>query len=192
MKPIKTFAVIVTVLLLASCGGASTTSQSGDKGGEMKIKSPAFEDGKMIPDKYGYNFENISPPLSWSGVPDGTKTLSIISTDPDSPSGEWVHWVVWGLLPVLTNIEEGQQKLNMMINGGIQGVNDFDQIGWDGPSPPSGTHRYVFTLYALDVDLWDSSGANGLKPGFARKDDLIQKMQGHILAKAQLVGNFKK
>jgi Raf kinase inhibitor-like YbhB/YbcL family protein len=143
----------------------------------IQITSSAFKEGETIPAKYTCDGANVSPPLVWSGVPDGAKSLAVIADDPDAPVGTWVHWVLYDLPTGQNSLVEGVQ------GAGLQGINDFRKTGYGGPCPPRGKpHRYIFKLYALD------SLAN-LKPG-ASKADLEKAMQGHILAQGQLMGRY--
>jgi Raf kinase inhibitor-like YbhB/YbcL family protein len=144
---------------------------------ELKISSPAFAHNTMIPDKYTCHGENISPPLRISGVPNDAKTLLLIMDDPDAPMGTWVHWIVWNIGPSITEIPENSVP-------GTEGINDFDRHSYGGPCPPSGTHRYFFKFYALDKEL--------KIPKESEKDDLEWEIEGHVLAKGELIGLYKK
>lgn len=155
------------------------------KGGEkMQITSSAFTEGSMITAKYTCDGRDISPPLEWKDVPDAAKSFALISDDPDAPVGTWVHWVIYNIPPNVTKFDENMPREKEFKNGMRQGSNDWPKIGYGGPCPPSGTHRYYFKLYALDTML-------GLKPG-ATKAQLIQAMKGHILAEAQLMGKYSR
>jgi Raf kinase inhibitor-like YbhB/YbcL family protein len=155
-------------------------------GYEMKlvITSSAFSEGGMIPGQYTCDGPDISPDLSWEGVPEGTRSLALICDDPDAPAGTWVHWVLF-------NIPAGEKGLPAEIaskatlsNGALQGTNDFGRLGYGGPCPPRGTHRYYFKLYALDIFLSLNAGA--------KKAQVEAAMAGHILAQAQLMGKYKR
>lgn len=135
----------------------------------MKLTSPAFQNNAVIPARYTCDGENVNPPLTISEVPAGTQSLALIVHDPDAPRGNWTHWLLWNIDPATTSIAE-----NSVPAGAVQGVTDFGSAAWGGPCPPSGTHRYIFTLYALDAKL-----------------DL-SAMQGHILEEAELVGNYQR
>ncbi|RJP20395.1 MAG: YbhB/YbcL family Raf kinase inhibitor-like protein [Candidatus Abyssobacteria bacterium SURF_5] len=149
----------------------------------MQIKSSAFEEGGTIPKKYTCEGQDVSPPLSWSDPPNGTKSLALIADDPDAPMGTWVHWVLYGLAPDVTRLSEGVPPDNEVLGGARQGRNDFGNIGYGGPCPPPGRpHRYYFKLYALDMKL-------SLAPG-ARKAELLKAMEAHILAEGQLMGRY--
>ena len=150
----------------------------------IQITSTAFADGGLIPSQYTCDGEDISPPLTWSGIPDETKSLALISDDPDAPGRTWVHWVVYDLPPDSTGLPEGIPATETISGGGTQGKTDFGRIGYGGPCPPSGTHRYFFKLYALDTTL-------SLLPG-TDKAQLESEMDGHILAQTELMGKFSK
>jgi hypothetical protein len=149
----------------------------------IKISSPAFGEGQPIPKKYTCDAEDISPPLEWSGVPAGAKSLALIADDPDAPVGTWVHWVIYNLPPTLSGLKEGIAKTPSVEGIGIQGNNDFRKVGYGGPCPPRGKpHRYFFKLYALDTVL-------NLPPS-ATKADVEKAMRGHILAQGQFFGTY--
>ena len=150
----------------------------------MEIKSSAFGSGEMIPAKYTCDGADFSPQLEWSGSPAGTRSFALICDDPDAPMGTWVHWVIYDIPPTATMLAEGITREKDLPGGGTQGINDFRKIGYGGPCPPGGTHRYFFKLYALDAML-------GLKPGIT-KDHLLTAMRGHILGEAQIMGTYKR
>jgi Raf kinase inhibitor-like YbhB/YbcL family protein len=151
----------------------------------MTITSPAFELGRPIPAKYTCEGEDVSPPLQWRDVPADAKSLSLICDDPDAPVGTWVHWVVYDLPLTTGELTEKVPMSQTLPDGAKQGRNDFKRVGYGGPCPPPGKpHRYYFKLYALDTQL-------GLKPG-ATKRELLQTMEGHILAEAQLMGTYQR
>jgi len=146
----------------------------------IQLSSSAFDEGEPIPVKYTCDGEDVSPPLRWSGVPAGTRSLALIADDPDAPRGTFVHWILFGIPPQTTELVEGQQ-----LSGVAQGRNDFGRTGYGGPCPPRGNpHRYFFKLYALDTDLQ-------LPPG-ATKQDLLRAMEGHIIAEGQLMGVYQR
>lgn len=119
-------------------------------GESMKIESPVFKDGALIPSRFTCDSDDIFPPFSWSGVPEKTRSLALICDDPDAPVGTWVHWVLFNLLPDVKSLPEHVPATPTLNNGAKQGKNDFRNFGYGGPCPPGGTHRYFFTLYALD------------------------------------------
>jgi len=143
----------------------------------MKISSLAFMDTKPIPSEYAYKTGNSSPPLQIDNVPEDTVSLALIVHDPDAPSTDFTHWVFWNLLPDSTTI--GKEEVPAEV---VEGQNDFGNNHWDGPAPPSGTHRYVFSLYALDtlLDL----------PLEASRYELEEAMEDHIIDTAELVGTY--
>ena len=151
---------------------------------EIKITSSAFEDGGLIPPKYTCDGADISPPLQWEAVPEGTKSIALICDDPDAPMGTWVHWVLFNLPAETRELAENTPPDGTLANGAKQGTSDFGRIGYGGPCPPSGTHRYFFKIYALDAQVELAAGA--------RKPDLLKAMEGHILAQAQLIGKYKR
>lgn len=150
----------------------------------MKIESSQFAEGNMIPPKYTCDGKDISPPLAWRDFPAGTKSFALISDDPDAPVGTWVHWVLYNIPPDYNELEENIKPEKEFKNGMRQGSNSWPRIGYGGPCPPSGTHRYFFKLYALDKML-------DLKPGVT-KEQLLKAAAGHILAEAQLMGKYKR
>jgi len=150
----------------------------------FQITTTAFRDGGSIPKKFACDGPDVSPALSWSDPPAGTKSLAIIADDPDAPGGMWVHWVLYDLPPDTRKLPEGLAKGRELPNGALQGRNDFGKIGYNGPCPPRASeHRYFFKLYALD-------SKTGLKAG-ATKSDLERAMKGHILAQTQVIGKYK-
>jgi len=154
------------------------------KGDAMRITSAAFKEGEMIPQKYTCDGDDISPPLSWEGVPSNAKSLAIINDDPDAPAGTWVHWVIFNMPPDGKGLKENMSTDKNLSDGTRQGTNDFPNIGYGGPCPPGGTHRYYFKLYALDHMLDLAAGAS--------KSQLLKAMEKHILAEAQLMGKYKR
>jgi len=149
----------------------------------MEIRSGAFGNGREIPAKYTGIGDNVSPPLSWRGVPDGTVSFALIADDPDAPAGTWVHWVIYDIPGEARSLEEGIPKIRILADGGAQGTNSFRRIGYDGPYPPPGpAHRYIFKLYALDTEL-------DIDPG-ADKGMINGAMKGHVLAEANITGTF--
>ena len=151
----------------------------------IQITSPVFIEGNPIPRKYTCDAEDASPPLAWSGVPAGAKSLALIVDDPDAPVGTWVHWVFYNLPPTLTELKEAIAKTPTVEGLGVQGNNDFRKTGYGGPCPPRGKpHRYFFKLYALDTSL-------SLQPS-ASKADLEKAMRGHILAQGQFIGTYSR
>lgn len=150
----------------------------------LTIRSSAFGSMGPIPSKHTCDGRDISPELSWSGVPSSAKSLVLICDDPDAPMGTWVHWVCYDIPVSVTSLSEAVPGNGELVTGGTQGLNDFKKIGYGGPCPPSGTHRYFFKLYALDTTLDLHSG----RP----KSSVVKAMKGHILAEAELVGTYSR
>jgi Raf kinase inhibitor-like YbhB/YbcL family protein len=154
----------------------------------LRMTSPAFEDGGAMAAKYTCEGQDIAPPLQWTGVPDGTRSLALIMDDPDAPDPAapkmtYVHWVLYNLPPDSTGLPEGVASKNLPA-GTLEGVNDWRRTGYGGPCPPIGRHRYFHKLYALDVMLDDLK-----KP---TKDGLLKAIEGHVIAKAEIVGTYQK
>ena len=149
----------------------------------MQLTSPAFENGGVIPERYTCDGENISPELRISGVPEGAKTLALIMEDPDVPTnvredGMWNHWVVFNIPPEISVIAEGEEP------AGVRGVTTSGALRYGGPCPPDREHRYFFYLYALDTALNLSEGTT--------KEEVLAAMEGHVLAKAELMGRYDR
>jgi Raf kinase inhibitor-like YbhB/YbcL family protein len=151
----------------------------------IQITSPAFSEGRPIPQIHAFDDKNLSPALHWSGVPTSAKSLALICDDPDTPAGTWVHWVIYDLSATTAGLSEGVPPSSELTNGAQQGLNDFKQTGYGGPCPPPGKpHRYFFKVYALDT-------MTGLKPG-ATKAELMKAMDGHVLAEGKLMGTYRR
>lgn len=150
----------------------------------MQITSPAFTDGGLIPVKYTCDGQNISPPLEWNNVPDGTASFALIHDDPDAAVGMWVHWVVYNIPPGIRKFDENIKPDKIFKNGMRHGSNSWPFIGYGGPCPHNGMHGYYFKIYALDIKL-------NLEPG-AKKEEVLESMKGHVLAEAQLVGKYQR
>lgn len=150
----------------------------------LDLTSPAFEHGKPIPTRHSCDGEDVSPGLVWSGVPDSAVSLVLICDDPDAPGGTFDHWVVYNLPPDIEGLSESIAHGAEFEAGGNQGVNDFGKIGYGGPCPPSGTHRYYFTLYAVDGTLYFA--------GPPSKQEVLDAMDGKVVEKAQLMGTYTR
>ena len=192
---------LLTVILLCSCQSKSENAQSNQTrpeatgveqrvaqtGGEkmaIKVNSTAFQEGGIIPKQYTCDGQNISPPLAWDSVPANAQALALIADDPDAPGKTWVHWVVFDMPATTKSLPENVPPQETIAGGGKQGTTDFRKVGYGGPCPPSGTHRYYFKVYALDKEL-------GLD-NKATKDQVLKAMEGHILAQGQLMGRYKR
>ncbi len=145
----------------------------------MQISSPTFQNNQNIPSKYTCDGQNINPPLQFSDIPGNAQSLVLISDDPDAPMGTWVHWIIWNIDPKTTEIAE-----NSVPTGAIEGTTSFGETGYGGPCPPSGTHRYFFKLYAIDIKLD--------LPITTNSQALEKALQGHILASSELIGLYKR
>ncbi|QAU34750.1 YbhB/YbcL family Raf kinase inhibitor-like protein [Janthinobacterium sp. 17J80-10] len=154
----------------------------------FSLVSSAFQDGQAIPGIYTCDGRDISPPLAWSGLPDGTKSLALIVDDPDAPDPAapkvtWVHWVLYNLPPDAGNLAQGAAVRDLPA-GTLQGRNDWNRAGYGGPCPPIGRHRYIHKLYALDIILPDLD--------MPTKAQLEKALQGHVLAQTQLTGLYRR
>ena len=144
------------LMITAATGGLSGAAprQSEKEAYAMNLTSPAFADGQPIPERYTCDGADVSPPLSWSETPPGTRSFALICDDPDAPVGAWVHWVIYGLSPAAAELPEMVPPTEQVPGGAKQGLNDFRRVGYGGPCPPPGRpHRYFFKLYALDAEL---------------------------------------
>ena len=150
----------------------------------LKISSSAFDEIGIIPAKYTCDTENVSPPLTWTKGPKKTMTYVLICDDPDAPSKTWVHWVLFNIPSSLTSLSENLPKEKKILTGAVQGKNDFGTVGYSGPCPPSGIHRYYFKIYALDCELTLDSDAE--------KANIEDAMKDHILAAGILVGKYQR
>ena len=159
------------------------SAAKGKKRMTITVSSSAFKNGETIPTPYTCSGKDVSPPLSWSGVPEKAVSLAILVEDPDAPRGIWTHWVLFNLPPHTTGLPEGVPKTATLDNGAHQGLNDSHTVGYEGPCPPPGpAHRYYFKVFALDKKLT-------LNGNVGRKQ-LQQAMEGHILAQGEVMGRF--
>jgi Raf kinase inhibitor-like YbhB/YbcL family protein len=172
--------LLTALLFLGLCGGPSPfcPEAGGAQAMNLQVTSSAFQHGAMIPRTYTCDGSDISPPLSWRGVPAGAKSIALIMDDPDAPRGIWVHWVLFNIPPGTTGLGEG------MDGGAQQGSNSWRRTGYGGPCPPGGTHRYYFKVYALDILLTLETGVT--------KAQLLKAMDGHVLAEGQLMGRYSR
>jgi Raf kinase inhibitor-like YbhB/YbcL family protein len=149
------------------------------------IRSAAFEEGGAIPVEHTCDGADRSPALSWSGAPAGTRSFALVVHDPDAPSGDWVHWVLYDVPAERGDIPAGVPARPAVEGVGTQGMNDFRRVGWGGPCPPRGpAHRYRFRLLALDAKP-------GLAPRLVR-DALLESVRGHVLAEASMMGRYAR
>lgn len=151
----------------------------------LKLESQAFKQEAFIPSQHTCEGKDVSPFLSWSGTPAGTKSLALIMDDPDAPVGTWVHWVLYNIPADTSSLSEGVPTQETLPNGAKQGVNDFRKTGYGGPCPPPGApHRYFFKLYALDTELNLPAGST--------KQTLLKAMTNHVLAETHLMGKYQR
>jgi Raf kinase inhibitor-like YbhB/YbcL family protein len=162
------FAIVLAAIVSMAAGGA-----------KMKITSSAFQEGGNIPSRFSRDGQNVNPALRIEGTPSDAKSLLLIMDDPDAPVGLFTHWLVWNIDPKTTEIAE-----KSVPKGAVQGTNDYPTLGYGGPQPPSGTHRYYFKIFALDQIL-------DLKPG-AKRAEVDAAMSGHVIAQGELIGRFSK
>jgi Raf kinase inhibitor-like YbhB/YbcL family protein len=192
MRQMLFIGLILTSIILVSCtSSATSTPQSPavstptseipatEATMSLTLTSDAFANGQSIPAKYSCVGKNISPALAWDEPPAGTKSLALIVDDPDAPMGTWVHWVLFNIPASTASLPENADSSAMSA-----GKNSSGNTRYDGPCPPSGTHRYFFKLYALDSTL-------SLSPG-ATKEQVLKAMESHILAQGELMGTFSK
>jgi Raf kinase inhibitor-like YbhB/YbcL family protein len=177
------------LVLPRSVGMAKNRAGTGQEGGTQSmafaVTSPSFQNGGSIAKKFTCDGADVSPELHLTSPPNGTQSVALIVEDIDAPVGSWIHWVLFDLPAETKTLPEGVAKVDQPPTGGRQGRNDFRKVGYGGPCPPPGkAHRYFFRVYALDKKV-------GLKPGASRQE-LDQAMQGHILAKAELMGTYQR
>jgi Raf kinase inhibitor-like YbhB/YbcL family protein len=181
--------IIIIVIFASGCtqDNNQINNQPTSHSNSFKITSSAFTQGGQIPQKYTADGEDISPPFTWTGAPSNTESFTITCEDPDASGlddGAFFHWIIFNIPGNVTRLAEGIPNQKILDNGAKQGINDMDTIGYSGPSPPSGTHRYVFKIYALDVLLNLESGAT--------KQQVNEAIQGHVLVKAKITGKYGK
>jgi len=190
-----TLVSIGILLSVVFCGNENQADTKGEQKmakaqeSEMKnieISSPAFLEGDTIPVKFTCDGTDVSPALTWSAPPEGTKSLALICDDPDAPRGTWVHWVLFNIPPTITGLPEAVViDKDESIKGALEGVTDFGNNTYGGPCPPRGpAHRYYFKIYAMDQILELTEKAT--------KADVEKAMKGHILAMGQLMGTYKR
>jgi Raf kinase inhibitor-like YbhB/YbcL family protein len=150
----------------------------------IKLISAAFSEGAMIPTRYTCDGEDVSPPLSWTDLPPETGSFALICEDPDAPVGTWDHWVLFNIPASATGLPEAVPATATLDDGSVHGNNSWGRLGYGGPCPPGGTHRYIFSLFALDIKLDLKSGAT--------KSGLLKAMEGHILARTRLMGKYRR
>jgi len=174
--------LFLPLLLIPACRQKEGTAEPKATEGFI-LTSTVFEEGKRIPTRYTCDGEDLSPPLSWKGIPEGTRSLALVMEDPDAPRGTFVHWVIYNIPPDLPGLPEGVSRQGKLENGALQGANDLGVIGYRGPCPPPGKpHRYSFILRALDTKL-------SLGPG-ATRAELEEAIKDHVLGETKLMGTY--
>jgi hypothetical protein len=171
----------------AAVGGTRAKVEAVGKEARMalELRSTAFAEGEMIPAQYTCDGDDVSPPLAWTGTPEEAKSLALILEDIDSVKGVWSHWVLYAIPPDVNALEEGVAPAKTLPWGGVQGLNDFEDVGYGGPCPSDGkTHRYVVRLFALGEAL-------DLGPGAERKE-VLARIEGCMLEEAELMGRYRR
>lgn len=178
----------VGFLGMMGCGETGNLPSSDPNRPRITLTSTVFAEGQLIPSEHTCDGKNQSPPLSWSNVPPDARSLVLLCDDPDASLKTWSHWVVFDLSPELPGLSAGiaaADSLKLGDRGSArQGKNDFGEVGYGGPCPPSGTHRYFFRIYALDAKL-------NLQPG-ADRSQVLRAMEGHVIAEGSLVGKYAR
>jgi len=150
----------------------------------MKLFSPAFQEKSPIPDKYTCDGRDISIPLNWQDIPAQAHSLALIMDDPDAPGGTWVHWVIYNIPADCPGLPENLPGVEILPDGSLQGLNSWKRIGYGGPCPPGGTHRYFFKLYALRQMPAPAPGLT--------KMELLASLQGHIIEQVEIYGTYRR
>jgi Raf kinase inhibitor-like YbhB/YbcL family protein len=171
-----------------ACGKSESKNKKANeeaKMSELKISSSSFANEETIPNKYTCEGEDISPQIGWEELPEGVKSLALICDDPDAPGGDFVHWVIFNISPEIDSLPEDLLPADTLDFGAIQGMTDFRRVGYGGPCPPRGVvHHYHFKLYGLDKMLEAEKNIT--------KSALLKKMEGHVVARGEIVGLFKR
>lgn len=182
---------VILSLSMVSCNVTETEDEVVSSGIDesatmtMVLSSTSFKEGDKIPVKYTCDGQDISPALMWDEPPQLTEAFVLIVDDPDAPGGVFTHWILFNIPANINQFGEGVPAQEQLESGAVQGKNDFGRTGYGGPCPPSGrSHRYRFTIYALDQSL-------NLKAGVSRKQ-VVDAIQGHILAQGQLTGTYQR
>jgi len=185
------FILIFCTLAVLSAAQKTNRKTKETKLMALEMKSSAFSNNKEIPKKFTCDGADVSPALSWTNSPQGTRSFALVMDDPDAPPGTWVHWVLYDLPSNISTLQDNIPKKETLPSGAKQGLcwgvadDEFDRVGYYGPCPPPGKpHRYFFKLYALDKVL-------GLPPK-STKSQLVHAMEGHIIAQSELIGLYKR
>lgn len=173
----KKIMIIGSFIMLGSVGYAVNNKK-------FSISSPEFKNYGAIPSEYTCDGKDVSPQLQWQNAPQETKSFALICDDPDAPGGTFVHWVLFNIPATTTTLSQGVAAHEVLSDGARQGMTSFGKVGFGGPCPPHGEHRYFFKIYALDTML-DLPAGSG-------KEQVLKAMKGHIKAQAELVGTYKR
>jgi len=177
--------LLLIAILIVGCAGLQLPEDlSIGAGDTFPLMSPVFTQDQTIPQKYTCDGDDISPPLEWSDQPRRTESYAIIMEDPDAPTGTWIHWVLFNIPASSLSLPEAVPLDPQLADGSLHGKNSWRWLGYGGPCPPSGTHRYVFTLYALDTML-------DLPVGITA-EELLQAIDGHVRGQAELTGTYTR
>jgi Raf kinase inhibitor-like YbhB/YbcL family protein len=179
--------VTCVALVMGGCGPPASPTALPEEGGQvmtLKLTSSAFSQGDPIPTKYTCDGDDVSPPLAWGDPPEGTASFALINDDPDAPVGTWVHWVLYNLPAGARSLPEAVPSDAELPDGSRHGQNSWQRLGYGGPCPPGGTHRYFFKLYALDTILDLPSGAD--------KEEVLKALEDHILGQTELMGVYSR
>jgi Raf kinase inhibitor-like YbhB/YbcL family protein len=151
----------------------------------IQVASSAFKDGQPIPKEFTGDGKDVSPPLSWNSVPAKTASLAVICVDPDAPTGDWYHWILFNIPSGTRKLDQSVSKLPALKDGSQHGTNDFHKIGYNGPAPPPGAlHHYRFTVFALDNTLKLGSKTTG--------SEFLKAVKGHVLGQGHTVATYKR
>jgi len=177
--------LMVVGLAAAALAYGVLRGRGGSPEAQIELSSTAFEDGGVIPMRYTCDGDDVSPPLEWKNLPEGTVSLALVVFDPDAPGGEFTHWLIYGIPARVKALPEGVPSEGIVAGLGVQGRNDFGRVGYGGPCPPPGpAHRYIFRLLALDADLDLPLGPT--------RGELEEAVEGHVLGVGELVGLYSR
>ncbi len=183
----KVLFLILIISFIISCNKNNRPKISDNQEEYMhtvNIFSNSFKNNEKIPAKYTCQGEEASPQLHWDNIPENTKSIAIICDDPDAPAGTWIHWIIFNIPPEMNELTEKFPHDSIMDNGIKQGLNSSNFVGYQGPCPPSGEHRYFFKIYALDIIL--DIGYN------IHKEDLLSVIDSHVLGYGEMIGLYEK
>ncbi|MDP2767105.1 MAG: YbhB/YbcL family Raf kinase inhibitor-like protein [Candidatus Methanoperedens sp.] len=178
---LKLFLLLFSLAVVSGCIAGEKEVNTMEK---ITVSAEAFREGETIPAEYTCDGKDVSPSLSWKGIPANAKSIALIMDDPDAPGGTFVHWVLFNIPANTQKLPKGIPGNQTLGDGSRHGATDFGRVSYGGPCPPRGTHRYYFKMYALDTML-------DLKPG-ASKKQLENAMKGHILAQGELMGKYER